>query len=345
MSIVKKKFGEIDGVNVDSYILDNERGLMAEIITYGGAVRRLVFDGTDVVLGRENIESYSKAEGYFGALVGRNSNRIEGCSFALNGKEYKLAANDMGRNNNLHGGPGGFSYRVWNAEPVDGIEPKLVLSLFSKDGEEGFPGNLNVTVTYVLTLQNSIKIIYNAESDADTIVNMTNHSYFNLNGHSSGDIKNHTLLMDCGFYTPINEDIVPDGTVLSVAGTPFDFTVEKKIGDGLACSDPQLETALGFDHNFVINGSGFRKFAEVRGDVSNIVMEVFTDLPAVQFYTGNYVGDDFPCKDVAEYSQYQGLCLETQVFPNAMKYPFFPSPILKKGEMYNTVTEYKFSKK
>ena len=343
MSITRKESVTVVGRTVDSYFLDNGRGLQAEILTLGGILRRLVFNGTDVVLGRKDIEAYVGDPTYFGTLVGRNCNRIENCCFELGGREYKLAANDSGRNNNLHGGPGGFSAKIWQAEAVDGDEPQLILSVFSEDGEEGFPGNVSVTVSYTLTRENSIKIHYSASSDADTLVNMTNHSYFNLNGHSSGDVKEHTLWLNCGFFTPLNSASVPDGRVLCTSGTPFDFTVPKKIGKDLECGDGQMVPVLGYDHNFAIDGRGYRKFAEAEGDITHIVMEAFTDRPAVQLYTGNYVGDGIPCKDGAKYGQYQGFCLETQAFPNAMKYSFFPSPILRKGEKYDTVTEYKFS--
>lgn len=344
MSIIQKEFGTADGNIVTSFTLDNGKGLSAEILTLGGIVRRLVFNGVDVVLGRADTEAYIHGDGYFGALIGRNSNRIENSVFELNGKTYTLAVNDH-EVNNLHGGLKGFNSKIWNAEARDGEEPALVLSTFSPDGEEGFPGNVSVTVTYTLTKDNAIKIHYEGTTDADTVLNMTNHSYFNLNGHASGNVKNHTLTLDCDFYTPNTEICVPYGEVLSVKGTPFDFTNGRRIGDDLESDYTQLKMFTGYDHNLAINGTGYRKFAELSGDVSGITMEAYTDLPAVQLYTGNYAESDTPCKDGADYSAYQGLCLETQVFPNALKYSHFPSPVLKKGEKYDTVTEYKFSQK
>lgn len=344
MSIIQKEFGKTENGTVIAFTLDNGNGLSAEILNMGGIIRRLVFNGTDVVLGREAIEDYINGNGYFGALIGRNSNRIENSEFELNGKTYKLAVNDHDVNN-LHGGIKGFNSKIWEVKAVDATEPQLILSLTSPDGEEGFPGNVSVTVTYTLTKDNSIKIHYEGTTDADTVLNMTNHSYFNLNGHSSGNVKNHTLTLNCDFYTPNSEICVPYGEVLSVEGTPFDFTSGKKIGEEIEGDYPQVKLFMGYDHNFVISGRGYRKYAELTGDISGITMESFTDLPAVQLYTGNYVTNDNSPKDGAEYQQYQGLCLETQVFPNALKYAHFPSPILKKGEKYDTTTEYKFSQK
>lgn len=344
MSIIQKKFGTAGDKEVTSYTLDNGCGLSAEILTLGGIIRSLTYNGTDVVLGRDDVDSYIGDPTYFGALVGRNSNRIEGAAFELDGKEYKLAANDNGICN-LHGGNSGFTSKIWSAEAVDGDEPKLILKLFSPDGDEGFHGNVNVTVTYTITKECSLKIHYEGISDADTLLNMTNHSYFNLNGHSSGDIKGHTLRLNCSFFTPNSDACAPDGRVLSVAGTPFDFRMTKVVGRDMSDSNEQIQKFLGYDHNFAIDGRGYRKCATVCGDKTGIVMEAYTDRPAVQLYTGNYVDDKIPGKDGCAYSKHQGLCLETQAFPNAMKYSHFPSPILKKGEKYDTTTEYKFLQK
>ena len=261
--------------DVYSYILDNGKGLKAEILNLGGIVRRLIFDGVDVVLGRDDYQKYLSDGSFFGATIGRNSNRIEDCHFEINGKEYKVAANDNGRNNNLHGGKGGFNTKFWDVEENDGKEPSVVLKTVSKDGEEGFPANAYVTVTFTLTAENSLKIHYEGTADGDTLMNLTNHSYFNLNGHTSGDIKNHILWLDCDFYTPITKNLVPDGSVLSVLGTAFDFTVPKTIGRDLEDDDIQMTLEAGYDHNMVIKGRGFRKFAVLEGDKSGIVMEAF----------------------------------------------------------------------
>lgn len=342
--ITKMFFEKIQKGDIYAYNLDNGKGLKAQILNLGGIVRKLEFGGVDVVLGRDSYKEYLYGNGYFGALIGRNSNRIEDCKFEIERREFKLLANDGNRNNNLHGGKEGFNAKIWEVREKDGEEPSLVLKTTSKDGEEGFPSNVNVTVTYTLTKDNGLRIHYEGESDGDTILNLTNHSYFNLNGHTSGDIKNHTLWLDCPFFTPITENVVPDGRVLSVLGTVFDFTVPKTIGKDIDKEDEQLKFGTGYDHNLIINGRGMRKFAVLQGDKSHIKMEAYTDLPAVQLYSGNWVIEEPECKEGAVYKKNQAVCLETQVFPNFTKYSHFPDGFLKKGEKYDTVTEYKFSK-
>ena len=342
--IEKVFFTKIDKGDIYAYNIDNGNGLKAQILNLGGIVRKLEFCGTDVVLGRDDYQKNLYANGYFGALIGRNSNRIEGCEFEIGGKVYKVAANDSVRNNNLHGGIEGLNAKIWDAQISDGIEPSVILKTTSPDGEEGFPANAEITVTYTLTKENGLKIHYEAIADGDTIVNLTNHSYFNLNGHTSGDIKNHTLWLDCDFYTPINENVVPDGRVLSVTGTVFDFTKPKTVGRDIDKADAQLEFGTGYDHNFVINGRGMRKFAVLEGDRTGIKMECYTDLPAFQLYSGNWVAETPDGKDGAVYEKHQGICLETQVFPNFTKYSHFPDGFLKKGEKYDTVTEYRFTR-
>lgn len=340
--ITKRFFGKSGGKDVFAYELANkDKSLKAEIITYGGILRTLVYNGTDVVLGRDTIEEYENNAGCFGALIGRNSNRIFGGEFSLNGKKYTLAKNDNGVCN-LHGGNIGYNKRVWDAKEVDGDEPSLVLSLFDPDKTEGFPGNVNVKVTYTVTCDNQLKIHYEAESDADTVINLTNHSYFNLNGHASGNAGNHTFKMEASFYTPNTKDCYPYGEILSVEGTPFDFRSEKKLSDGLNADFEQIKMFNGFDHNFVLDGSGYRKYAVVTGDISKITMECYTDLPGVQLYTGNGIEQGRVCKEGALYDTHGGFCLETQKFPNATNIPFFPSIFVKKGEKYDTVSAYKF---
>lgn len=340
--ITKRFFGKSGGKDVFAYELANkDKSLKAEIITYGGILRTLVYNGTDVVLGRDTIEEYENNAGCFGALIGRNSNRIFGGEFSLNGKKYTLAKNDNGVCN-LHGGNIGYNKRMWDAKEVDGDEPSLVLSLFDPDKTEGFPGNVNVKVTYTVTCGNQLKIHYEAESDADTVINLTNHSYFNLNGHASGNTGNHTFKMEASFYTPNTKDCYPYGEILSVEGTPFDFRKEKKLSDGLNADFEQIKMFNGFDHNFVLDGSGYRKYAVVTGDISKITMECYTDLPGVQLYTGNGIEQGRVCKEGALYDTHGGFCLETQKFPNATNIPFFPSIFVKKGEKYDTVSAYKF---
>ncbi len=333
MSITKKLIKD----NIYLFTLNNSKELKAEILNYGGIIKRLIFNGVDVVLGRDD---YTNNEGYLGALVGRNSNRISNAQFTLNKTDYKLAKNDG--NANLHGGITGYSHRVWDYEMFDEDEPKLILSLNSPDGEEGFPGNAELKVTYILTKNNSIVIHYEGICDADTIINMTNHTYFNLNGHNSGKIDNHTLQIDADYFTPNTEECYPNGEILSVKGTDFDFTSPKKIGDGFSGDDEQIQMFGGYDHNFIINNTGYRKFCEAKGDLSGIIMEGYTNQPGVQLYTGNGLNEANPCKDGADYKVHNAFCLETQYFPNAINYPHFPSPVLKKGEKYDTTTEYLF---
>ncbi|MBE7012364.1 MAG: galactose mutarotase [Ruminococcaceae bacterium] len=340
MSVEVKKFGELNGVEVNSYTLANNNGFVAEILNYGGIVKRLVYKGVDTVLGRDTLEEYLENNGCFSALIGRNSNRIENSEFELNGKIYKLYANN-GRNN-LHGGKIGFDKKVWAAEVLDGVEPSLKLSLSSPDGEEGFPGNAEVTVTYTVKNDNSLEIRYLGECDADTVFNMTNHAYFNLNGHSSGKTDDHTLWLDCDFYTPNNDECIPTGEVLSVKNTPFDFSKGAKMGDGYSSSHPQIALFGGYDHNFALNGRGYRKVGVFEGDKTGIKMEIYTDQSAVQIYSGNMIQEGRVCKDGALYEIHGGVCFETQAFPNSLKFSHFPGAILKKGEKYDTVTSYKF---
>lgn len=340
--ITKRNFGKADGKDVFAYRLIGGSGeLCAEIITYGGIVRTLEYKGVDVVLGRDSIEEYLDNKGCYGAVIGRNSNRIFGGEFNLNGKKYVLEKNDRGISN-IHGGIKGYNKRVWEAKELDGAEPSVELSLFDPDGCEGFPGNVNVKVTYTVTSDNALKIHYEAESDADTVINLTNHSYFNLNGHASGSAENHTLEILSSFYTPNTENGYPYGEILSVENTPFDFRSAKTLKDGLNADFKQVNMFNGFDHNFVLDGSGYRKYAVAKGDISGISMECYTDLPGVQLYTGNGIEKDRICKDGVVYSPHCAFCLETQKFPNATNIPYFPSVFVKKGEKYDTVSAYKF---
>ena len=341
MSISVKKYGECDGKIVNAYTLDNGKDLCAEILNYGGTLTRLVYKGTDVVLGWGSFDEYLDNNLCFGSTIGRNSNRIENAEFELNGKVYKLCANN-GRNN-IHGGQIGFHKKVWEAATVDGDEPALVLSYFSPDGEEGFPGNAEIQVTYTLTADNGIQIHYEATCDSDTVINMTNHSYFNLNGHDSGSVEGHNLWLASHFYTPNTEEVMPYGEIHSVQGTPFDFSTETKIGDRLAMKHKQIEMFGGFDHNFVIDGKGYRLAAKAKGEKSGIAMEMYTDRPGVQIYTPKKFTPDRKYKDGATYVPLNAFCLETQAFPNGLKFSHYPDVVLKKGEKYDTTTTYKFS--
>ena len=339
MAIVKKEFGEYKGQAAFAYILKNDNDLEAEILSFGGIIRRLVYKGIDVVLGRNNMEEYSCNEGYFGALIGRNSNRIENAQFSIGNTIYGLARNNG--NNNLHGGDDGFDKKIWSATPIDDAEPELLLEYVSPDGEEGFPGEVRVKVTYKLTKDNSIVIHYEGTSNPDTVLNMTNHTYFNLNGHNSGVIDGHKLFVNSDFYTPNNSECIPTGEVLSVMGTPFDLN-DSVLAECFRSNHEQIRMFGGFDHNFALNGRGYRKSATLIGDKSGITMEMYTDQSGVQVYTGNVIEENRLCKDGAVYTKHSGICLETQAFPNGLKFSHFPCGLLKKDEEYETTTEYKF---
>lgn len=342
MSIVKEKYGELNGNEVYIFTLDNNKGLSAKILNYGGIITNLVYDGTDVVFGRSSFEEYLQNNGYYGAIIGRNSNRIENSEFVLNGKTYKLYAND-GRNN-LHGGKIGFDKKIWDFKMIDKDEPALELTLNSPDGDEGYPGNLEVKVTYTLTCDNAISIHYEGICDSDTVLNMTNHSYFNMNGHDSGSVDNQKLWLDSDFYTPNTIECMPNGEVLSVKGTPFDFKTDITLGEHFASEHEQVAAFGGFDHNFALNGYGYRLAGKLTGDKTGISMEMYTDCSGVQIYTCNKPYTSRVCKDGAIYSEHGAICLETQCFPNALKFSHFPNGFLNKGDKYDKTTTYKFSK-
>lgn len=338
--IKKQEFGKINGEKVYLFKMDNGKGLYAEIISLGGIIKKLEYKNTDVVLGRDTLEEYQNNSGSFGSLIGRNSNRIENAEFELNGKTYKLFKNNG--ESNLHGGEDGFDQKIWKAKAVDKKEPSLILSYTSPDGEEGFPGKVSVRVTYTLTEDNSIKIHYEGRSNKDTILNMTNHTYFNLNGHASGELKEHYLTLDAPFYTPNTDACIPTGVVESVAGTPFDFTSEANVEERFDSTHEQIAKFGGFDHNLVLSGKGYRKIGALTSRKTGITMEMYTDQKGVQLYSFNFKEEGRICKDGAVYNKHHGICFETQAFPNFTKFSHFPDGFLKKGEKYDTVTAYKF---
>ena len=313
----------------------------AEILNYGGIIASLTYPDkngieTDTVLGYDTFKEYTVNDGYMGAIIGRVGNRIGGGKFFLDGDKYTLYKNDG--NNTLHGGKVGFNSKIWEDSVKDG---KLILTYLSRDGEEGFPGNLNVKVTY--SVENDALIIeYEAESDKNTIINLTNHAYFNLSGGKRA-VYNDLLYLNADSITVIGKGLIPTGEFKKVAGTAFDFTSLKPIGKDINADDEQLKLAGGYDHNFCINGSGMRKFAEVRNIENGIKMEGFTDQKGVQFYSGNFLSERNG-RDGLKYNKRYALCLETQNYPDAVNKKNFPSAILKKGEKYHTVTEYKFGK-
>ena len=341
----ERVFGKTqDGDEVILYTIANSKGMKAEIINYGGIVVSLYVPDEDqkqidVVLGCDNLEDYQNSP-FFGAIVGRHANRIEGAVFELNKKEYKLVKNDG--NNHLHGGTIGFDKVIWDV--IEHNENTLKLHYLSVDGEEVYPGNLDVTVTYSITEDNGLSIEYTAKSDADTVINLTNHSYFNLSGHNSGDILNHQLKINADKFTFNNEECIPTGEILSVEGTPMDFRDFRTIEPGIKSDSIHIKNGGGYDHNFVLNVSGKEPefAAELFDPSSNRRMKVYTTKPGIQFYSGNSIGAQVAGKDGAIHSKWSGLCLETQFFPNAMKHKHFPSPILRAGELYHHITIYKF---
>ncbi len=342
MKITKSKFGDLDDQQeVMLFSLENDNGILVKITNYGGIITHIYTPdkngkNDDVVLGFDEFEKYTGEHPYFGAIVGRFANRIAGGKFELNGKLYKLAVNNGP--NHLHGGIEGFDKKLWTAwtEKKEG-EVILKLAYESEHMEEGYPGNLMVEVSYSLNNKNELIIDYKAESDQDTIINLTNHSYFNLN-IKNGNILDHDLQMDCSGYTPVDDSSIPKGGVKEVKGTAYDFTEMKKIRKDFA----KLEN--GYDHNFVIDKKEdeFKWFARVREKESGRVMEVGTSQPGVQFYTANFL-DNIKGKDDWDYKPQHALCLETQHFPDSPNRPDFPSVVLKKSEQYSQKTVYKFS--
>ena len=348
--ISKKPFGKTaDGKAVDIYTLTNSKGSEMQIITYGGTVVSLkVPDKSgklgDIVLGFDSVAGYEKHTAYMGALIGRYGNRIAKGRFTLNGKEYVLAVNNG--ENHLHGGPKGYDKVVWTARPsTDPNGANLQLTYLSRDGEEGYPGNLSIKVIYSLTAKNELKIVYSATTDKDTVVNLTHHSYFNLAGAGSGDILGHQLTLNASKFTPTDSGSIPTGELRDVKGTPFDFTKSTAIGARINQDDQQLKFGQGYDHNYVLNrtAEGLSLAATVYEPKSGRVMEVLTTEPGLQFYSGNFLDGSVAGKSGQSYLKNTGFCLESQHYPDSPNKPKFPSTTLKKGQQYSTTTIYKFS--
>ncbi|HUB32049.1 MAG TPA: aldose epimerase family protein [Bryobacteraceae bacterium] len=344
INVQKAAFGRLpDGAAVDLYTLSNSNGMRVGILNYGGIVVSLTAPDraghyADVVLGMDNLEGYLHGVPYFGALIGRYGNRIGHARFTLDGKTYTLPKNDG--DNTLHGGIHGFDKHIWNAhETGDGLE----LAYVSRDGEEGFPGNLTARVVYTLTPQNELRIDYSATTDKDTVVNLTNHSYFDLAGAGEGDVLGYQVTILADRFTPIDKGLIPTGELRPVRGTPFDFTHSTAIGARIGQNDEQLHFGRGYDHNFVLNGSGMRKAAEVYEPKSGRVLEVLTDQPGLQFYTANFLDGTIHGKGGKAYPFRGAFCMETQHFPDSPNQPAFPSTELKPGQTYHTVTVFRFS--
>jgi len=335
----------ISGKQTDLYVLKNSNGMQAAITNYGGRLVALIVPDRDarptsVVVGFDSLSGYiNSTEPYFGATIGRYGNRIAGGQFSLDGKSYQLSVNNGP--NTLHGGKNGFQYKVFDAMQTG--DSVLVLTYHSADMEEGFPGNLQVKLTYRLTSGNELKMDYRAITDKPTVVNLTNHAFFNLNGEGAGTINNHLLQLDADHYSPVDSTLIPFGESVEVKGTPFDFTSLVPIGKGLDWKDKQLDFGKGYDHNFILNNPGLDHIAgQVIGDKSGIVMKVYTTEPGLQFYGGNFMqsknklrkgNDDFRT----------AFCLETQHFPDSPNHPNFPTTVLRPGEVYRTSSIYAFS--
>jgi aldose 1-epimerase len=354
MVMIKESWGMTPaGEPVNQFMMRNARGMQVRITNYGGIVLGLTVPDReghmdDVVLGFDSLDEYTNdtyltESPYFGALIGRYANHIGHARFHLNGKSYRLSANSGPHH--LHGGMKGFDRAVWEATEGTGPEPSLTLTYTSKDGEEGYPGNLDVTVVYTLTDQNELSVGYIATTDQDTVVNLTHHSYFNLKGHGEGDILGHELQLIADEFTPVDADLIPSGEVRSVSGTPFDFTKPIAIGARIESQDPQIAFGKGYDHNFLLirGGQSLVMAARVDEPATGRVMEVWTTEPGVQFYTANGLKGNLTGKSGKVYGYRGAFCLEPQHFPDSPNNPQFPSTIVRPGTPYRSTTVFRFS--
>jgi len=340
--ITKANWGQVDGRQVDIYTLTNNKGIEIKISNYGGTITSWTMPDRqgipgNIVLGFDSLSGYLAKPPYFGATIGRYGNRIANGSFKIGDQMYRLAKNNG--KNHLHGGLKGFDKVVWNASTVADSIPELILNYTSKDGEEGYPGNLQVTVKFVLNDDNEFSIEYAAETDKPTPVNLTNHTYFNLSGNISNDILQEILVIDASYYTPVDTTLIPTGEIKSVTGTPFDFLQPRKIGERIG------ELPGGYDHNFVLNkkNSSLALAARLTDSAGGRELEIFTTEPGIQFYSGNFLNGKINNRDGKSINQHAGLCLETQHFPDSPNEPKFPSTILKPGEKYHSLTKYKMA--
>ena len=346
MTITTDDFGKTaDGTQVSLYTITNKNGFSASVTNFGAILVKLFVPDregktVDVVLGHDSVEGYFANGSFFGATVGPSANRIDNACFTIDGVKYQLAVNDG--TNNLHSDADkGYHKRVWNAAPG---ENSITFSIDDEDGCMGFPGNKKVQVTYTVTDDNALKIDYDVTSDKKTLINMTNHSYFNLAGHNSGNIEAHRLSINASHYTPVFERLIPTGELVDVTGTPFDFRTMKAVGDDIEADDIQLKYGQGYDHNFALDGfdGTLRKAASVEEPVSGRKMDVYTDQPGIQFYAGNCIVPENG-KEGAVYGKRSGLCLETQCFPDAVNQPQFQDVIYGPERPYRTTTIYKFN--
>ena len=328
------------------YTLTNENGMSASITNYGAALVKLNVPDKegklrDVVVGYDDVTGYEKGGGSFGAPVGRNANRIGGAVITIQDKTYELEKNDNG--NNLHSGTNYYNKRIWNVG--EKTDSKIEFVLHSPDGDQGYPGTLDMHVTYELTEDNELRLIYDAVPDQDTIINMTNHSYFNLDGHDSGNVLKELVTLDADYFTRADAQSIPTGELVDVTGTPMDFRMPRALGEAIDADYEAVRLGKGYDHNWVLKNNGkFDKVAQAVSEKSGIVMEVWTDLPGMQMYTANFLDNEHG-KNGAVYGIRDAVCFETQYFPDAVHHENFASPICKKGMPYHTVTSYKFETK
>lgn len=335
------------GQAVELFTLRNAAGMQAKITTFGGILVSLTAPDrqgrwVDVVLGKDSLSEYEAGHPFFGAVTGRFANRINEGRFTLDGKEHQVAKKP-GEKHPLHGGIVGFDKRVWAGSKIE--QPDAVgvdLHYVSADGEEGFPGELDVHVKYLLTNNNGLHMIYEAVTDKPTIVNLTNHSYFNLAGEGSGTALDHELTIFADEYTATDADLIPTGEIAQVAGTPLDFGRPHRLGERIEAEFEPLKQGIGYDHNYILRGEGMKHAAQVRDPGSGRVMDVFTDQPAVQLYTGNHL-KHVAGKNGHVYDKRDGLCLETQHFPDSPNHPAFPSVVLRPGKSFHTQTNFRFS--
>jgi len=352
LTLTSKVFGQTPDGTAYLYTLTNKNGMKVDISNYGGIIVSLVVPDkngamADVVLGFDSLSGYmSSANPYFGGIIGRYGNRIAKGKFSLNGAEYTLATNNDA--NHLHGGEKGFDKVIWNAKETSGGDSKGVeLSYRSKDMEEGYPGNLNVKVFYLLNNQNELMIRYEANTDKPTHCNLTNHTYFNLKGEGNGDILDHQLKIAADWITPVDKTLIPTGAMMPVKGTPFDFRVQKPIGLDIEANNQQIKYGNGYDHNYAVGETDGKRMqiATVYEPTSGRFMEVQSEEPGVQFYTGNFLDGEIVGKNGHKYEFRTGFCLETQHYPDSPNQEKFPSTVLNPMEIYKTSTVYKFSVK
>lgn len=344
MSIATRSFGTTkDGTEVTLYTITNKNGMSFSAIDYGAnLVSLLVPDKNgvpeDIVLGFDDVAGYEVNGCFFGAFIGRHGNRIGKAKFELNGKTYELEKNDG--ENNLHGGTPGYHQVMYQTATTDN---SITFMRVSPDGEQGYPGNLDISLTYTLTDDNELKLDYEAKSDQDTLCNLTNHSYFNLKGHKGGEITDHIVTIKANGFTGTSDDLIPDGTIVDVTDTPMDFRKPRRIADEIDSSYDPIVLAGGYDHNFVLDKpeGAYAKVAEVTEETSGRRMEVYTDLPGMQLYSGNFIVKENG-KEGHVYTKRTGLCFETQYFPNSINVPAFTPCILKAGDVFQSTTVYKF---